>query len=87
MGTTEHPLVGQSVENRSITKVLAEAVVLHQGWEMDNRAWAVEFTDGSRAVLMTSHGSLYSVTDEGLRRKLEETRQSVVELEKLLKYL
>jgi hypothetical protein len=40
-------------------QIVARALVLHVGWEMDNEVCAVEMNDGSRVLVGTSHGGVY----------------------------
>lgn len=68
----------------AVKKVLAEAVVLHEGWEMDNRAWKVELEDRSLAVLCTSHGEVIEWSVRQMLSKLEETKASASSIEALL---
>lgn len=70
-----------------VKRIVREAVVLHEGWELDNRAWAVELEDGSIAVLCTNHGSIVEWTPKDIRGKLEETRASSDSIEMLLNLL
>jgi hypothetical protein len=57
---------------------------MHNGWEMDNEAWAVEFEDGTRAVLTTSHGGLYVADRVEFEDKLRETEGSATSIRTLL---
>ena len=41
-----------------IVKILYTATILYAGWEMDNEAWIVEMSDGSKAAFTTSHGGI-----------------------------
>ena len=76
--------VGTKTERGTVAKVLHTAKVLHDGWEMDNEAWAVEFEDGSRAVFWTSHGGLYVAERSEFEDKLRETEGSAASIRTLL---
>jgi len=67
-----------------MNKVIKKAVVLHKGWEMDNYAWVSQEDDGSLKLMTTSHGSEYEMTKEELLKKMQETSNSLDELNELL---
>lgn len=75
---------GTKTESGTVKAVLCEAIVLHDGWDMDNTAWAVKFEDGTHAILMTSHGDLYAAHRSELEEKLRETEQSAEAIRALL---
>ncbi len=58
--------------------------VLHEGWEMDNLAWYVELPNGDRQVMTTNHGRECYMHTKEIIDKIEETRQSLDGLLKLL---
>lgn len=68
----------------AVKAVLCEAVVLHAGWEMDNRAWAVELDDDNVVTLCTRHGAIVEWQQEDILEKLNETRRSAASVEMLL---
>jgi hypothetical protein len=76
--------VGTRTDKGTVAKVLHTAKVLHESWEMDNEAWAVEFEDGTRAVLTTSHGGLYVADRAEFEDKLRETEESAASIRTLL---
>lgn len=51
-----------------VKRVVHTAILLHNGWDMDNKGWIVEFDDRRRTTLPTSHDSVYSWT----RQDVEE---------------
>ena len=59
-----------------------EAVVLHNGWEMDNLAWVIN-NDGVLQAKTTSHGNQYTMDSEELDAKINETRLSLEGLIKI----
>ena len=52
--------------------IVAHAPMLHAGWEMDNDACAVTFSDGSIMLISTSHGRVYKMDIEDLQEKIIE---------------
>lgn len=76
--------VGTKTERGAVAKVLHTAQVLYDGWETDNEAWVVEFEDGTRAVLTTSHGALYVADRAEFENKLRETEESAASIRTLL---
>tara|TARA_R110000851_G_scaffold235664_1_gene388225 strand:- start:10 stop:246 length:237 start_codon:yes stop_codon:yes gene_type:complete len=64
-------------------KLIKTAIVMHDGWEMDNEAWVKEDNNRERYLITTSHGSLTEMTLEELDLKIEETQRSVSELSAL----
>ena len=61
-------------------KKIYEAVVLHEGWEMDNLLWVVENDDGRRELRTTSHGSEYIMDTKEIMEKIAETKKSLAGL-------
>ena len=59
----------------TVKKVLHTATILHNGWEMDNKAWIVEMESGEVVALTTSHGGLYRWTRDEAEKKLAETEK------------
>ncbi len=69
-----------------VKKVVHTATLLHNGWEMDNQGWIVEFEDGQRAALTTSHGGVYPWTKQEAEEKLAETEASAASIRKALEF-
>lgn len=67
-----------------ISKILCEAVVLHEDWEMDNRAWLVLMMDGKRQLLGTNHGGLYKLNMEELEEFLKAVEDSAASIRNLI---
>lgn len=65
-------------------RIIHIATILHEGWEMDNRGYIVEFSGGSRLGLTTSHGGIYEWTLDEAREKLEETEESAASIRKAM---
>ena len=78
---------GTKTSAGTVSKVLHTAKVLHDGWEMDNEAWVVEFEDGTRAVFTTSHGGLYVADRAEFEDKLRETEESAASIRTLLGFM
>jgi hypothetical protein len=72
--------VGRRTKWGTVIQVLSTAKVLHEGWEMDNEAWAV-LTDKGIFVLSTNHGGLVEFTD--LDERIRETAESLRGLQSL----
>ena len=67
-----------------MTKItIATAVVLHEGWEMDNEAWVVEGDDGSRMLWTTNHGSVCPMSIEDVEEHIKDAEESISQLKKL----
>ncbi len=64
-------------------KKIDDAVVLHKGWEMDNLAWVIENTDGTKELRTTSHGAEYTMGIDELDDKIAETQKSLDGLKRL----
>jgi hypothetical protein len=64
--------------------MIKKAVVLHQGWEMDNLAWVIKGEDGELKLMTTSHGSVCSMSIEDLNETIKETKDSLDQLNNLL---
>lgn len=64
-------------------KTVKTAIVMHDGWEMDNEAWVKQDDNGELHLFNTSHGNLKEMTLEELDLKIEETQNSVGELNAL----
>ena len=67
-----------------MNKIIKKAVVLHKGWEMDNYAWVSQDEKGELKLITTCHGSEYEMTKESLLEKIQETRNSLNQLNGLL---
>ena len=70
-----------------ITRVLCEATILYQGWEMDNKVWIIEMSDGSKCAFGTSHGGICLWTLEDAKTKLRELFESAESIRKAIKIM
>ena len=61
-------------------KILCEALILREGWEMDNKGWVVQMKDGSVYGFTTSHGGLYAWTNEKMDEQIALTQESLASL-------
>jgi hypothetical protein len=77
-------IVGYKVKDKTVKSILAEATILHVGWEMDNAAWAVEFDDGTKGLVTTSHGGLYITKKDELEERLQEAYSSIESIKRVL---
>lgn len=77
-------IIGMVVEGQTIKKILSQATILHKGWETDNSGWVVEFIDGTKSILTTSHGGFYITKTNEFEEKLLETQQSVEGIKRML---
>ena len=69
-------------------KTLASAIMLHEGWEMDNEAWVKEDAKGNRHFCWTNHGSVPEIAGEDILDEfIKSTRESLGQLEKLKEIL
>lgn len=68
----------------TVKKILHTATILHNGWEMDNKAWLVEMEGGEVVALTTSHGGLREWPRESAEEKLAETEKSAESLRMVL---
>ena len=53
--------IKNSIELRfggNVKRLIHEALILYEGWEMDNRGWIVEMEDGSILGFTTNHGGV-----------------------------
>jgi hypothetical protein len=62
-----------------IERRIFKAVVLHNGWEMDNLCWVVD-VGNKRVLRTTNHGGECEMTQEDLFEKIKETEESLDEL-------
>jgi len=62
---------------------IATAVVLHEGWEMDNEAWVVEDENGARELWTTNHGSPCPMTIADVDDHIKESEESITQLKNL----
>jgi hypothetical protein len=67
-----------------VRRVLHTATILHEGWEMDNKAWIVEMEDGVQCALTTSHGGVYLWTKIEAEEKLAELEASAASIRQAL---
>ena len=77
-------IVGYKVKDKTVKSILAEATILHIGWEMDNTAWAVEFEDGTKGLLTTSHGGLYLAEKDEFEERMQEALSSIESIKRVL---
>ena len=77
--------VGDKTSAGTVAKVLHTAKILHDGWESDNKAWAVELEDGTRMVFTSCHGNLCIPDRAEIEDKLRETEESLASIRTLLK--
>jgi len=68
-------------------EIVQTARVLHDGWEMDNEAWAVRMKDGSVKLFTTDHGGIYPMEEDEAQKKIDECMSSVASIQKLLDVL
>jgi hypothetical protein len=71
----------------NIVKILAEAVILRQGWEMDNECWLVKMKGGSVQLFTTNHGGLYPMQIDDLKDYIKETQESLDSLKNIQELL
>jgi hypothetical protein len=64
-------------------KKIKEAVVLYSGWEMDNEAWVEQDSNGKNYLFTTTHCKKIEMTIESLDLKIEETKESLIQLNAL----
>lgn len=68
-------------------KEIHKAVVLHEGWEMDNEMWVMEDSKGKRFAFTTSHGGRCKMSMTSIEDHIKETKLSLDGLEKAKKLL
>jgi hypothetical protein len=68
-------------------KTIHDFRVLHDGWEMDNRAWIMEDDNGERILYTTNHGVLCKMTNKELLAKIRETENSLADLKTAAKLM
>jgi hypothetical protein len=61
--------------------------VLWEGWEIDSKGWVAEREDGTRALILTNHGSEYEADPEILEDRIAEYQRVIVETQKALSML
>jgi hypothetical protein len=61
-------------------KKIHSALVLHEGWEMDNELWVLENDDGSRELRTTNHGGERKTNIQYIDEKIQEAERSIDEL-------
>lgn len=64
-----------------ITEIIAEGLVLHSGWEMDNDCWLVKMKDGQLRLFTTNHGSFYPMSDADLESSIRVAEESLESLQ------
>lgn len=70
-----------------IVKILYTATILYEGWEMDNKAWIVEMSDGNKQAFTTSHGGVCRWVKEDVEGRLRETLSSVESIRAAIKIM
>jgi hypothetical protein len=69
------------------TVVIREFTLLHEGWEMDNKAWLIKTTDGSLHLIFTSHGGMYEASTAELRSQIDMLLDAVAAQQAVLAQL
>ena len=69
---------------RPVKHIFHVATVLHEGWELDNKAWHVLTVDGDERVLTTSHGALRYWTLSEAKERYDKMANAVASLHELL---
>lgn len=67
-----------------LKRVLHSAHLMHEDWDMDDAGWIVEFTDGRRAALTTSHGTLTDWTKQEAEEQLAVIEASAESIRKAI---
>lgn len=67
-------------------KTIHTAVVLHDGWEMDNGMHITEASDGTRVAHWTNHNRPCLMSMKDIEDKIKETQDSLNDLQ-IAKYL
>lgn len=81
--------MGKHRKNRTTTGYvkLFRFPVLYEGWETDNSGWVAERPDGSRCLIMTSHGAEYEADPKELEERITLYKQALEDSEKALQML
>lgn len=64
-------------------KILEKAVVLHEGWDMDNLIWISQDDDGNLKLLSTNHGRECESSVNCIDSSIERAQDSIDQLKKL----
>jgi hypothetical protein len=59
---------------------IAEATVLHEGWELDNSLWLEVDSEGRKKIYTTDHGFRVEADEYYIDKKIEEALASVAGL-------
>lgn len=68
-------------------KILFEFIILHSGWESDEKGYIIETETGKREIILSSHGVFYIASVTELMDKIAEYRQVISETEKALLFI
>lgn len=69
--------------NNLMNKIF-EFIILHEGWEMDNKGWIEKQSNGILKLMTTGHGFKYEMSIEELSDKITETEKSLEGLKKAM---
>jgi hypothetical protein len=69
---------------REIAEILFTFDELWCGWESDDKAWIVRFTDGRKAVIETNHGTPFISCPGSLRNKIKEYEYAITETQRAI---
>lgn len=75
---------GMEIDGKKIAFILKQFKLLYSGWELDDLGWIVEFTDASRAIILTNHGSPYVARKSVLLDKIKEYEEVIEQTHKAL---
>ena len=78
---------GFEIKGKKIKKILHTFRVWWEGWECDDVGWIVEFEDGVKSIVVTSHGSHYIEEESFLTDKIKEYHDVISSTELSLKIL
>lgn len=70
-----------------IKRILHTSILLYEGWEMDNRAWIVEFEDGRVQAFSTNHGAICNFSQAEMEDFIEHAQYSIISLKYALALL
>jgi len=68
-------------------KIISRFIVLHEAWESDSDGLFVEYEDGSKGIVLTSHGREYEAEPVELEDKIREYINLINEYAEVLKQL
>jgi hypothetical protein len=67
-----------------IAKILHTAIILQEGWELDNRGWLVEMETGCILALTTNHGGICLWARDEAEEQLRKTNEAGTSLTQAL---